>query len=274
MKKNIADILDSVYEQDHVRVDTGFAEEGELIGANLAAHIEALEKQMRDAAADLNFEDAARLRDEIKRLQEVELAVADDPLARDAGIENTQDSRKRKAQGKPAKAKKGGLFRKNTLDEMTVGRTEKPLAPDSKNIGESRQPRQHKPRRRVHRARPCVNGRLRSRLPHEALKNDARDQTIGSSRVTSYGEEMRRDRGAPTRHMELRLSPEDKSIGGGSGEAGNKPATADQTKVPPWQGKLPRLAEVPARERSNKRRTKGEALSGTRKSPGMGRRNP
>jgi excinuclease ABC subunit B len=150
VKANIADILDSVYEKDHVRADiTGkggkglASDEGALVGNNLAAHLEALEKQMRDAAADLDFETAARLRDEIKRLREQELAVLDDPLARDAGIENTQENRKRAAKGKPARSDTGNrtlseakrkisgkeedsYFRKNTLDEMTVGRTEKP----------------------------------------------------------------------------------------------------------------------------------------------------
>ena len=165
IKSNIGDILGSVYEQDHVRIDTGLAEEGELIGENMAAHIEALEKQMLAAAADLDFEEAARLRDEVRRLQEVELAVANDPLARNTGVENTQAARKRKAQGKPPKRSKSvqgtsasvaeqdeatsrgasastdesadalskegqNLFRKNTLDEMTVGRTEKPATPD------------------------------------------------------------------------------------------------------------------------------------------------
>jgi excinuclease ABC subunit B len=89
-RRNIADILDSVYERDHVRADIPggkgvAADEGALIGANLKAHLKALEKQMRDAAADLDFETAARLRDEIKRLKAVELDLMDDPMARDTG---------------------------------------------------------------------------------------------------------------------------------------------------------------------------------------------
>src|SRR3712207_9291729 len=46
-----------------------------------------MEKRMREAAANLEFEEAARLRDELKRLQATELAVSDDPLARQSDVE-------------------------------------------------------------------------------------------------------------------------------------------------------------------------------------------
>jgi excinuclease ABC subunit B len=85
IKKSIGDIMNSVYERDHVLVeigDGGMADDVISIGHNFEAVLADLETRMREAAADLNFEEAARLRDEVKRLRATELAVVDDPTAK------------------------------------------------------------------------------------------------------------------------------------------------------------------------------------------------
>ena len=67
VKKEISDILESVYSQDSYTVETGDEDTGNLVGHNLQAYLKDLDERMREAAANLEFEEAARLRDEIHR---------------------------------------------------------------------------------------------------------------------------------------------------------------------------------------------------------------
>ncbi len=82
VRHHINDAIQSVYEQDYLQVGLGESEENDMIGHNVAAYVAELEKRMKAAAADLEFEEAARLRDEIRRLELRELEV---PTARPSG---------------------------------------------------------------------------------------------------------------------------------------------------------------------------------------------
>jgi len=78
IKRQISDIIAHVSTRDGVVIDTGDDERPHLVGHNLKAYIADLEQRMRKAAADLEFEEASRLRDEIRRLEEDDLGIPHD----------------------------------------------------------------------------------------------------------------------------------------------------------------------------------------------------
>ncbi len=83
IRKNISEVLHSVYEQDYVTVaPTKDTDADEFVGKDLQSSIAELEKKMRNAAANLEFETAARLRDEIKRLEALDLGLPPQIVAR------------------------------------------------------------------------------------------------------------------------------------------------------------------------------------------------
>jgi excinuclease ABC subunit B len=78
VRKSIGDIIAHVSSKDQVTVATGLEDRPHLVGHNLRAYIEDLEKRMRATAADLEFEEAGRIRDEIRKLEAEELGLPAD----------------------------------------------------------------------------------------------------------------------------------------------------------------------------------------------------
>ena len=92
IRKNVDDVLSGLYKGDVDMNRVTAKVDKPLVGANLAAHLDAMRVQMRKAAENLEFEEAARLRDEVRRLEAVELTIADDPLARQSAVEAASEA--------------------------------------------------------------------------------------------------------------------------------------------------------------------------------------
>ncbi len=103
IKKEISDILESVYEKDYVQVGTG-----ENIGGNLKKHLKVLNKQMKEAASNLEFEEAAKIRDEIRKLESSELEITLNPKVKKYSKNNKMYPKGRSTMGMPGtRAQKG-----------------------------------------------------------------------------------------------------------------------------------------------------------------------
>ncbi|MEL6210158.1 MAG: UvrB/UvrC motif-containing protein, partial [Pseudomonadota bacterium] len=106
VKKNVEDVLAGLYQGDTDMARVTAKIDAPTAGANLQAVLEGLRDDMRKAAENLEFEEAARLRDEIKRLETVDLVVSDDPLARQSAVEEAV-SDAQKASGRSTAGRAG-----------------------------------------------------------------------------------------------------------------------------------------------------------------------
>ncbi len=114
VKKNVEDVLAGLYKGDVDMNRVTATIDAPLAGANLQAVLDGLRTDMRKAAENLEFEEAARLRDEVKRLETVDLVVSDDPLARQYAVEKAVNEQQKMAgrstAGRPGQ--RGGVKRR------------------------------------------------------------------------------------------------------------------------------------------------------------------
>ena len=96
IKKGISDILESVYERDYTKIDIDSS-----IGHNLKKHLKSLKKKMKEAAENLEFEEAAKVRDEIRKLEASELGIGINPKIRKSKLQNKIYPEGRSTQGRP-----------------------------------------------------------------------------------------------------------------------------------------------------------------------------
>ena len=103
IKKEISDVLKSVYEKDYIKVGTGAN-----IGGNLKKHLKALNKKMKESASNLEFEEATKIRDEIRKLESTELEITLNPKVKQYSLNNKIYPKGRSTMGMPGtRAKKG-----------------------------------------------------------------------------------------------------------------------------------------------------------------------
>ena len=103
IKKEISDVLESVYEKDYVKIGTGAN-----VGGNLKKHIKALNKKMKESATNLEFEEAAKIRDEIRKLESTELEVTLNHKVKQYSLNNKIYPKGRSTMGMPGtRAQKG-----------------------------------------------------------------------------------------------------------------------------------------------------------------------
>jgi len=103
IKKEISDVLESIYEKDYIKVGTN-----DNVGGNLKKHLKALNKRMKEAATNLEFEEAAKIRDEIRKLEATELEIVLNPKVKQYSLNNKVYPKGRSTMGIPGtRAKKG-----------------------------------------------------------------------------------------------------------------------------------------------------------------------